>query len=103
MKEATHVRKDHLIFLASGDLFKDCKTINEAKRTSRLLQKQGSVVRVEKVARPKARVFASHAERRRYNQATPPKAKSPKLLGQITAKQLVEIAEKLGAGISTDD
>jgi hypothetical protein len=67
----THVRKGHLIYTAAGALWKDCKTINAAKRESRDMQKSGSVIKAEEVKRAKPKVFASRAEGRRYQQSKP--------------------------------
>lgn len=59
-KEVTHIRRGHLIYLASGALFRDCKTINAAKLESRLHQKEGVsdrwVVRVEAHKSPAAKI-----------------------------------------------
>jgi hypothetical protein len=52
MAELTHIRKAHLILTVKGVLVEDCKTINSAKRYSRLIQKSGAVVREDRTARP---------------------------------------------------
>lgn len=105
MKEVTHIRKGHLIFLASGALFKDCGSINEAKRMCRLMQKEGVkdrwVVKAEEVKRPKPRVYASRAEKRRTK---PPerrfKPRTPEEV--VTIAQAMQAMIKIGEGWKGD-